>query len=45
MRGMKVNHLHLIVPDLAASCVFFEKYFDRRRSGGNNGLTVVEAGA
>ena len=41
---MKVIHLHLIVPDVAASCVFFGKHFDLRKSGGNNGLTVVEAG-
>ena len=38
---MKVNHLHLIVPDVGTCCAFFEKYFDLRRSGGNNGLTVM----
>jgi catechol 2,3-dioxygenase-like lactoylglutathione lyase family enzyme len=42
MRAMKVNHLHLIVPDVAASCVFFEKYFELRKSGGNAGLTVLQ---
>ncbi len=39
---MRVNHLHLIVPDVAASCAFFEKYFELRKSGGNAGLTVLQ---
>ncbi|MEO8062629.1 MAG: VOC family protein [Pseudomonadota bacterium] len=38
---MKVNHLHLIVPDVAASRAFFAKYFDLNKSGGNAGLTVL----
>jgi hypothetical protein len=37
MRAMKVNHLHLIVPSVGASRVFFEKYFDLRMGGGNAG--------
>jgi catechol-2,3-dioxygenase len=42
MRAMKVNHLHLIVPDVSASCAFFEKYFELRKCGGNAGLTVLQ---
>ena len=38
---MKVNHLHLMVPDVRASVEFFEKYFDLRNGGGNAGLTVL----
>lgn len=38
---MKVNHLHLMVPDVTAACGFFEKYFDMRKAGGNAGLTVL----
>lgn len=38
---MKVNHLHLMVPDVPASSAFFEKYFELRKSGGNAGLTVL----
>jgi lactoylglutathione lyase len=41
MRAMKVNHLHLMVPDVPAASGFFEKYFDLRRAGGNAGLTVL----
>jgi lactoylglutathione lyase len=41
MRAMKVNHLHLMVPDVPAACGFFEKYFDLRKAGGNAGLTVL----
>ncbi len=41
MRAMKVNHLHLIVPDVAASSAFFERYFELRKHGGNAGLTVL----
>src|SRR5688572_20944087 len=43
---MKVNHLHLMVPDVPAACRFFETYFELRKSGGNAGLTVLldEAG-
>jgi lactoylglutathione lyase len=39
---MKVNHLHLIVPDVNACCLFFERYFELRRSGGNSGLSVLQ---
>ena len=28
---MKVNHLHLMVPDVPAASVFFEKYFELRK--------------
>jgi catechol 2,3-dioxygenase-like lactoylglutathione lyase family enzyme len=42
MRAMRVNHLHLIVPDVRASCAFFEKYFDLRKCGGNAGLTMLQ---
>lgn len=38
---MKVNHLHLMVPDVPAAAAFFERYFELRRSGGNAGLTVL----
>ncbi len=38
---MKVNHLHLMVPDVPAAVGFFEKYFDLRKAGGNAGLTVL----
>jgi lactoylglutathione lyase len=38
---MKLNHLHLMVPDVPASVAFFERYFDLRKSGGNAGLTVL----
>jgi catechol 2,3-dioxygenase-like lactoylglutathione lyase family enzyme len=38
---MRVNHLHLMVPDVPAASAFFEKYFALRRSGGNAGLTVL----
>jgi lactoylglutathione lyase len=38
---MKVNHLHLVVPDVPAACGFFEKYFELRKSGGNAGLSVL----
>jgi len=38
---MKVNHLHLMVPDVPAASTFFEKYFELRRAGGNAGLTVL----
>jgi lactoylglutathione lyase len=41
MRAMKVNHLHLMVPDVPAASGFFEKYFDLRKAGGNAGLTVL----
>ena len=39
---MRVNHLHLMVPDVPATSGFFEKYFDLRKSGGNAGLTVLQ---
>jgi len=38
---MKVNHLHLMVPDVPAAAGFFEKYFELRKAGGNAGLTVL----
>ena len=38
---MKVNHLHLMVPDVAAACAFFQQYFELRKSAGNAGLTVL----
>jgi lactoylglutathione lyase len=38
---MKMNHLHLMVPDVAASAAFFTKYFELRHTGGNAGLTVL----
>jgi lactoylglutathione lyase len=42
MRAMKVNHLHLMVPDVRAATGFFEKYFDLHVQGGNAGLTVLQ---
>jgi catechol-2,3-dioxygenase len=38
---MKVNHLHLMVPDVPAASAFFEKYFELRKADGNAGLTVL----
>lgn len=38
---MRVNHLHLMVPDVPATSGFFEKYFALRKTGGNAGLTVL----
>ena len=38
---MKVNHLHLMVPDVRAAAAFFAKYFELREAGGNAGLTVL----
>jgi catechol 2,3-dioxygenase-like lactoylglutathione lyase family enzyme len=38
---MKLNHLHLMVPDVPAAAGFFEKYFELRKAGGNAGLTVL----
>jgi lactoylglutathione lyase len=38
---MRVNHLHLMVPDVPAAAAFFEKYFELRKTGGNAGLTVL----
>jgi lactoylglutathione lyase len=38
---MKVNHLHLMVPDVPAVSGFFEKYFELRKVSGNAGLTVL----
>ena len=29
---MKVNHLHLMVPDVPAASAFFEKYFELRKA-------------
>jgi len=39
--AMKVNHLHLMVPDVLEASGFFEKYFELRKAGGNAGLTVL----
>jgi catechol-2,3-dioxygenase len=39
---MKVNHLHLMVPDVPSASSFFEKYFELRKLGGNAGLTVLQ---
>lgn len=45
---MKLNHINLSVPDVAATAAFFEKYFQMRRleTKGENVLTVLtdEAG-
>jgi len=38
---MRVNHLHLMVPDVPAASAFFEKYFELHKAGGNAGLTVL----
>ena len=38
---MRVNHLHLMVPDVLAATAFFEKYFELRKADGNAGLTVL----
>jgi len=38
---MRVNHLHLMVPDVPAASGFFEKYFELRKISGNAGLTVL----
>ena len=38
---MRVNHLHLMVPDVPAASGFFEKYFELRKISGNAGLTVM----
>jgi lactoylglutathione lyase len=38
---MRVNHLHLMVPDVPSASAFFEKYFGLRKSAGNAGLTVL----
>jgi catechol-2,3-dioxygenase len=38
---MRVNHLHLMVPDVAAATAFFERYFEMHMSSGNAGLTVL----
>jgi lactoylglutathione lyase len=38
---MRVNHLHLMVPDVPVASAFFEKYFGLRKSAGNAGLTVL----
>jgi lactoylglutathione lyase len=38
---MRMNHLHLMVPDVRATTGFFEKYFALRRLSGNAGLTVL----
>jgi catechol-2,3-dioxygenase len=39
--AMKVNHLHLMLPDVPAAAAFFEKYFELRKISGNAGLTVL----
>ena len=38
---MRVNHLHLMVPDVPAATGFFERYFELRKVSGNRGLTVL----
>jgi len=38
---MRVNHLHLMVPDVPEAAGFFEKYFELRKISGNAGLTVL----
>jgi len=38
---MRVNHLHLMVPNVPEAVGFFEKYFELRKTGGNSGLTVL----
>ena len=38
---MRVNHLHLMVPDVPAAVGFFEKYFELRKISGNAGLSVL----
>ena len=38
---MRVNHLHLMVPDVPAATAFFETYFELRKASGNAGLTVL----
>ena len=38
---MKVNHLHLMVPDVPEASAFFERYFELRKASGNAGLTVL----
>jgi lactoylglutathione lyase len=39
--AMRINHLHLMVPDVPAASSFFEKYFALRKTSGNAGLTVL----
>jgi lactoylglutathione lyase len=38
---MKLNHLNLTVPDVAATREFLEAYFGLRKMGGNNNLSVL----
>ena len=38
---MRVNHLHLMVPNVPEAAGFFEKYFELRKASGNAGLTVL----
>src|SRR6188768_3144942 len=38
---MRVNHLHLMVPNVPEAAGFFEKYFELRKESGNAGLTVL----
>lgn len=38
---MRMNHLHLMVPDVRAASEFFEKYFSLRKVSGNAGLAVL----
>ena len=38
---MRVNHLHLMVPNVPEAAGFFEKYFELRKISGNAGLTVL----
>jgi len=39
---MRVNHLHLMVPDVPAACVFFEKDFELRKVRGNSTATYPQ---
>lgn len=38
---MKLNHLHLMVPDIPATSAFLETYFGLQKQGGNAGLVVL----
>lgn len=38
---MRVNHLHLMVPDVPTAASFFEKYFELRTASGNAGPTML----
>lgn len=38
---MKLNHLNLMVTDVAAAVTFLEKYFGLRKQGGDEKFTVL----